>query len=199
MTSLLALLAISQVAPSFHGFYRAITSTPFVWTVSEWSQLGDHMAFLFTSNIPEHFNKLVLDALDVEDLGDESSEHFIKIFLSRYLAMGRPLTGYFMICCVVELQWTVLSQAISPIPPDELSSKVVDDALASNAAWLALTKQPASSAGDRTPAEKASLIETINGSLQLFYELLTQVQEMDPDSTIDTYAWETMAESLVCR
>jgi phosphatidylinositol 4-kinase len=157
------------------------------------------MAFLFTSNIPEHFNKLVLEALNVssEDLADESSEHFIKMFLGKYLSMSRPLTGYFMICCVVEIQWTILAQAIIPIQADDSSRKILDEAQASNAAWLALSKQPISNTIDRTGEEKASLTDTINGSLQLFYELLSQVQEMDPDSTVDTYAWETMAESLV--
>ena len=157
------------------------------------------MAHLFTSNVPEHFNKLVIEALELCN-DDEGKQHFIAMFMSRYVAVDRPLTGYFMICCVVEIQWTVLSQALVP-PSGQVSqsSSNSDLAVAANDAWLRLTQDalPASTEELGT-TEAEALQQTIQGALQLFSELLSQVEEMDLESSIDTYAWETMAESLVC-
>jgi phosphatidylinositol 4-kinase len=166
--------------------------------MAEWQQLSANVALLFTSNVPEHFNNLVVEALGTSE-EDHEQHHFIKMFMARYLGMGRPLTGYFMICCVVEIQWTVLSQSlVSRTSATEASQYDSDLAVAANMAWLQLTQDSLPDSYE-TPAlsECQSLEDTIRGALQLFSELLSQVEEMDMESSVDTYAWETMAESLV--
>jgi hypothetical protein len=35
--------------------------------------------------------------------------------------------------------------------------------------------------------------------MKCFGDLFVQIQEMDSEPSLDTYAWETMSESLVCH
>lgn len=104
-----------------------------------------------------------------------------------------------MICCVVEMQWTILAQVLSPPKQPVLSDYEPDAAAAANSAWLRITQSAVAISRDFTQEDKDALDETARGAHQLFSELLKQVEEMDPEESVDTYAWETMAESLVRR
>ncbi|OBZ65790.1 hypothetical protein A0H81_14348 [Grifola frondosa] len=42
---------LTQYAPSFHGFYRAIISIPFDWYTQEWAALSTHLNVLFSSDV----------------------------------------------------------------------------------------------------------------------------------------------------
>jgi phosphatidylinositol 4-kinase len=44
---------------------------------------------------------------------------------------------------------------------------------------------------------KIILKDTIQYVLKCFLDLLVQIEEMDSQPSLDTYAWETMSESLV--
>jgi len=44
---------------------------------------------------------------------------------------------------------------------------------------------------------KELLKDTIKHAMQCFADLLTQIEGMEAEPTVDTYAWETMSESLV--
>lgn len=44
---------------------------------------------------------------------------------------------------------------------------------------------------------KNTLRATIGYAMQVFTDLLVQIEEMDAEPSIDTYTWETMSESLV--
>lgn len=193
--------AISQAAPAFHGFYRSLVSTPFKWTLPEWEKLATAVASLFGSTATDHFNTLVITSLEVdEDDPDSSSSTYLQLFMGRYLAAGRPLTGYFMICCVVEIQWVVLSQTFTKVTtPCDIGIRldsVRGVAEAANTAWADLTQGLLKYEGVLDDNSKRCLEQTLRGSMTLFTELVSHVDGMGSDS-LETYAWETMAETLV--
>src|SRR6266481_5137035 len=59
---LVATDVISQFAPSFHGFYRAIISTPFPWLLTEWHSISLNMSALFASAVVERLNNLLIES-----------------------------------------------------------------------------------------------------------------------------------------
>lgn len=186
---------ITQFAPSFHGFYRAIVSTPFPWLVSEWQQISHSMDALFASAVVERLNNLLIDSarLTEDDLQEGT---FVQTLLSRYVASGRPLTGYFVVCCVIEIQGTVLAQTLS-IPRDEGSRNIREEGAAANAVWTALISRAVHVVHTYDSAIQTDLRNTIVSALRCYADLLFQIEELDGDPSIDTYAWETMSESLV--
>lgn len=121
--------------------------------------------------------------------------------MARYLNSNRPLTGYFMICCVVEIQWIVLSQTFSRTPSTNTVGSKVDfvrgDAEAANTAWADLTRGLLKYQGVINDSTKQTLERTLRGSTQLFSELVSHIEEMADETSLDTYAWESMAEALV--
>ncbi|KAF8579311.1 atypical/PIKK/PI4K protein kinase [Ramaria rubella] len=185
---------ISQFAPSFHGFYRAIISTPFPWILTEWSQMSLNMNALFASTVVERLNNLLIESARLTE-DDPQEELFVRTLLSRYVSSGRPLTGYFVVCCVIEIQETILAQTLSP-PQNVVNPNSLEDAAAANAVWTALIGRPALALGIDDEAIRNNLRNTIVSALRCYADLLLQIEELDGDPSIDTYAWETMSESL---
>ena len=193
---------MTQYAPSFHGFYRAIISTPFTWSADEWTRLTASIKALLQSEVVDHLNDLLPQSLQATE-SDPEEARFIHMFLARYVSQDRPLTGYFIVCCVMEIIWTVLAQTLSPPSNEEASSFVPDmpevrEAAAANEVWDRLMRA--------TVAEQAILdssqetMRSVSGyAIRCFSDLLIQIEDMDTEPSLDTYAWETMSESLVCN
>lgn len=187
---------LTQFAPAFHGLYRAIISRPFPWTLSEWLASHEALNSLMEVEIVSRLNSLVLDAQEhahhAQD--DEQAEH-AGIFSARYAQHGRPLSGYFMVCCVIEIGWTVLAQVL--VPPSEQVDATTElrEAVAANNAWLSLMRKPGRVLDLDDPHVADALRATITSANTCFADLLLQLEEMDEPPN-ETYAWETMSESL---
>lgn len=123
------------------------------------------------------------------------TERFIQTFVSRYVAQERPLSGYFIVCCVIETQWTVLAQVLAP--PAVISSGGVTEAAAANRVWLYLMREAPNPLNLHESRIEDSLKRTIRYSMQCFDDLLAQIEDMESEPSLDTYTWETMSESLV--
>jgi phosphatidylinositol 4-kinase len=165
--------------------------------MTEWTQLTLCLNSLLGASTIERLNRLLVDVVQVDGITSERLQ-FIQTLLSRYVANGRPLTGYFIVCCVTEVQWTVLAQCmIPPAPNSPFPSATADEAEAANHAWQALLQ-------DAVPQDALQLdektLEAVNNATQLamqnFTELLIQIEDMETEPAADTYAWETMSESL---
>lgn len=122
----------------------------------------------------------------------------MQTFLSRYISRSRPLSGYFIVCCVIEAQWTILTQALIPnaVPPAGESPEFVE-AAAANRAWKSLVHEPVLDHVERDEPFNEAVRETFSHAMQAFSNLLIQIEEMDTQPSEDSYAWETMSESLV--
>lgn len=186
---------ITQFAPSFHGFYRAIIATSFPWALKEWDQLSISVNALFKPSIVERLNNLLLESTR-QTTEDQDLEAFVQTLLARYVSSGRPLTGYFAVCCVIEIHGTVLAQTLCP-PENVDSSAPLEEAAAANAVWASLVTVPAQGYDIEDETVKANLSDTVTSALRCYSDLLFQIEELEGDPSIDTYAWETMAESLV--
>lgn len=172
----------------------------FPWTVTQWQFISHALAGLVQDPILECINRLLLDIHQEAEANPDSSETFFfcHAFITRYINFGRPLSGYFIVCCVMELQWTVLAQALVAVSAEGVECRgPLKEAAAANKAWLCLMKRAAKKLPMEDGATKDTLNSTIRGSLQCFKDLLVQIQDMDIEPPIDTYAWETMSESLV--
>jgi phosphatidylinositol 4-kinase len=153
------------------------------------------MSALFASAVVERLNNLLIESARLTE-DDPEEALFIQTLLSRYVANGRPLTGYFVVCCVIEIQGTVLAQALSP-PQNGFSSRTPEEAAAANAVWTRLISRSASVLNIDDKAIQTNLRDTTVSALRCYADLLLQIEEMEGDPSIDTYAWETMSESLV--
>jgi phosphatidylinositol 4-kinase len=182
--------------PALHGLYRAIISTSFPWTSSQWQKLAAQFNTLCSSDVFDRLSGLLGDILRTEDASEEKLR-FMQAFVARYVSRGRPLSASFIICCVMEIQWTVLAQALAPIQASSSTGNIVEAAAANNA-WLSLMRQAAVNLDITEVQTLESLKSTINYAMQCFTDLLLQLEELDSDLSLDTYAWETMSESLVC-
>ncbi|KAI0782195.1 atypical/PIKK/PI4K protein kinase [Abortiporus biennis] len=187
---------LAQFAPSFHGFYRAIISIPFIWTLSEWASLSNQLNSLFAPEIVDRMNRLLSDIVKT-GTDDIDKLHFIQTLLARYVSRGRPLSGYFTVCCVIEAQWTILAQALLPSHTAESPKHVeVIEAAAANRAWQALLSQCVE---DFSPPDDRYLevvTQTIENATKCFTNLLLQIEELESEPAEDSYAWETMSECL---
>ncbi|KAI0086351.1 atypical/PIKK/PI4K protein kinase [Irpex rosettiformis] len=187
---------LSQFAPCFHGFYRAIISISFPWSIQEWTRLAQQLNKLFLSDVVEGLNRLLVDVLRGSEQ-DPEGVLFVQTFLARYISRSRPLSGYFIVCCVIEAQWTILTQALIPsaVPLAEESPEFVE-AEAANRAWKSLVHEPVSDEVDHDELFNTAAQETFGCAMQSFSKLLLQIEEMDTQPSEDSYAWETMSESL---
>ncbi|KAG6820652.1 hypothetical protein H0H93_013851 [Arthromyces matolae] len=184
---------LTQLIPAIHGLYRAISSTSFAWTVDQWVQIATHTNELCSPTIVDRLNHLLVDIVQ-KDGPDGDTLRFVQTFVSRYVAEGRPLSGYFIVCCVIETQWTVLAQAL--VSPQPVTSGASTEAAAANRAWLSLMR----TAPSPCQIEEENTLETLKATLlyamQCFSDLLIQMEEMETEPSVDTYTWETMSESL---
>lgn len=194
-----SVVVLTQLAPSVHGLYRAITSTIYPWSTSQWLILSQSLENLVEDLVLERVNRLRLEIHQDTDAHadvDISTFLFCDTFISRYIAAGRPFSGYFFVCCVMEMQWTALAQSLIPIPSAGIKYGVlVKEAAAANRAWLNLMKTAAQKSALGAEVAEA-LRSTVKGALQCFSDLLVQMESMETDPPVDTYAWETMSESL---
>ncbi|KAH8099528.1 atypical/PIKK/PI4K protein kinase [Cristinia sonorae] len=187
---------LTQFAPAFHGFYRSIISIPFGWSLQEWSSLSSHLNELFDSAVVDRLNRLLVDALRGEDQ-DVEKLHFIQTLLARYVARGRPLSGYFTVCCVIEALWTTLAQALLPShKPHSSSHPNFVEAAAANKAWQSLLHHSIELITVPKTEYNDVVLRVMENAMQCFTSLLVQIEEMDVEPSEDTYAWETMSESL---
>ncbi|KAA1469432.1 atypical/PIKK/PI4K protein kinase [Dentipellis sp. KUC8613] len=187
---------ITHYAPAFHGFYRALISTPFSWELENWYSASESIKALFSPDTVEHLNRLLVDVIQGKD-GDHEMLNYMETLLARYVSRGRPLNGYFLVCCVIETQWTILAQALCP--PDVSSEIFVADvveAAAANKAWWTLAKHAPFQSSLATTLQSDALKATMESAMLCFSDLLVQLEDMDAEPSLDTYAWETMAESL---
>lgn len=222
---LIAAEVITRVGPSFHGLYRAVISTPFPWSLSEWRTLSSRVDGLFTVHLIDRLNTLLTEYLEMAadppddyDGGDRDpvftpqgatanpSQTFVSTLVLRYVDAERPLSGYFLVCSLMEIQWVVLGQVLAPNPPDASSptgqrNKTLDEedeeAAAANNAWAALVDAPATQLDLEEDDVESGLRNTLTSAMKCFEDLLVQIEEMDVEPSIETYAYETMAESLV--
>lgn len=184
---------LSQFAPCLHGFYRAITSIPFVWSIQEWTALADHLNHLFSAEVVDNLNRLLVNVLRASE--EEPEEVlYIQTFLSRYISRGRPLSGYFILCCVIEAQWTILAQALLP---NCSSSGGFVEAAAVNQAWQSLLAEAIPTSLEHHQPFQETVQATLSSAMKCFTSLLLQIEDMDTEPSEDSYAWETMSESLV--
>ncbi|KAF8913519.1 hypothetical protein CPB85DRAFT_1299266 [Mucidula mucida] len=186
---------LTQLSPALHGLYRAISSTSFAWNTSQWRQLRERLTDLCSHSNVDRLNRLITDLITLdEEEADYDTQHFIETFLARYVSRGRPLSGYFIVCCVLETSWTVLAQALSP--PRTVTYGNPSEAAAANSAWNSLMKHPALDLEVEDQKTTEMLKSTIQYAMQCFTDLLLQIQDMDTEPPPDTYTWETMSESL---
>lgn len=156
------------------------------------------MNSLFSTEVVAGLNHLLLNVLRTEE-EDPDGVVFIRTFLSRYMSRGRPLSGYFIVCCVIEAQWTILAQALTSATPDEdQCTPALVEAAAANKAWKALLREPTDESLAGSENYRNVLRTTIESSMKCFTNLLVQIEEMEAEPSEDSYAWETMSESLVC-
>ncbi|KAF8798204.1 hypothetical protein BYT27DRAFT_7178838 [Phlegmacium glaucopus] len=187
-----SLIVLTQLMPALHGFYRAISSTSYCWTLSQWEALTTHLKILCSPGIIDRLNRLLVDIVQ-QEVADADTLRYVQTLVARYVAQGRPLSGYFMVCCVLETEWTILAQALAV--PLATRSPVVE-AAAANKAWLSLTRNSALELDIEDDRTKIILKDTIQYAMKCFSDLLVQIEEMDSEPSLDTYAWETMSESL---
>ncbi|KAF9526949.1 hypothetical protein CPB83DRAFT_856867 [Crepidotus variabilis] len=183
---------LTQIMPSLHGFYRAVSSTSYSWSLKQWQTMTLLLRTLCSASIIDRLNHLLVDILQKEG-ADADTLRRVQTLVTRYVAQGRPLSGYFVVCCVLETEWTILAQALAP--PMATRNPVVE-AAAANKAWLSLTRNSALELDIESKEIKELLKTTIKYAMQCFTDLLVQIEEMDVEPSIDTYAWETMSESL---
>ena len=192
---LLAAEILTQFAPAFHGFYRALISTTYRWTPQQWVRLSTNLNPLFDQHSIEALNRLVTDIVQLEE-SDPEAIHFVTTLLARYVSRGRPLSGYFLICCVIEVQWTALTQALIPLNSDAKDIHF-SEAAAANHAWVSLLRSPVATHAKTDKAFATALETSKNLSMECFTDIIVQVEEMETIPSQDSYASETMSESLV--
>lgn len=182
-----------QIMPALHGFYRAISSTPYKWDICQWRRVSQELKKLCYNEVVEKLNRLLVTILQKEEI-DVKSLEFIQAFVSRYISEGRPLSGYFIVCCVIETEWTILSQVL--VTPTKTTVTNVE-AAAANKAWGALLRDQIMDISKFNDEDRAAIRSVTAYAMQCFTDFFDQIQEMDSEPSIDTYAWETMSESLV--
>ena len=190
---------LTQIAPAFHGFYRAIISVSFNWSINEWSTLAGFLNALLDASVAERLNGLLMDIVPSDTTDDDLDQmRYIQTLFARYVTRGRPLSDYFIVCCVTEAEWTILAQAVgntatagNPGYPDFV------EAAAANKAWQALLRN---AVADNVAVDedcRQTLKATRTYAMKSFSTLLVQIEELDTEPSEDSYAWETMSESLV--
>ncbi|CAG7846286.1 Phosphatidylinositol 4-kinase stt4 Short=PI4-kinase; Short=PtdIns-4-kinase [Serendipita indica DSM 11827] len=188
---------VTQTYPAFHGLYRAIISTSFHWTTAHWLSLSDVISKLLEEEVIDRLNNLLSNVVELDD----PNSHLPQTVLARYVGKERPLSGYFAVCCVMEMQWTVLAQTLIQ-PSDAKEGHCVtvqdigEDAAAANAAWNVLVSRKVVISEHYSADIVSGLNRAQSRAMECFTDLLAQMGELEGEPSMDTYAWETMAECL---
>lgn len=187
----------TQLTPALHGLYRAVSSTPFNWTIAQWAEITKHFNAVCAPDIVDRLSHLLASVVHLEEK-DPNAHQFVSTFLSRYVGRGRPLSGYFIVCCIMETEWTILAQVLAPPQQTSPGAFNFTEAAAANKAWNSLMRQPAVKP-DLTSEQDTvvTLKETVANAMHCFTDLLVQIEDMEAEPSLDTYTWETMSESLV--
>ncbi|KAF8623467.1 hypothetical protein AX15_006251 [Amanita polypyramis BW_CC] len=183
---------LTQLAPALHGLYRAVTSTSYPWKAAQWKWLTTGLQPICSQAFVDRLNLLLNDIVQQENIDAETLQ-YIQTFLSRYVSQNRPLSGFFMVCCVIEVEWTVLAQVL--VPSTTVIERYAGEAAAANEAWVSLM----TSGVQRLDMDRSTndcLRETAKYAMQCFTDLMVQIEEMECKPSMDTYSWETMSESL---
>ncbi|KAF5373565.1 hypothetical protein D9758_000828 [Tetrapyrgos nigripes] len=189
-----ALDVLTQLTPAIHGLYRAIISTPFSWNLDQWQSLSTQFQALCAPDMVDRLNRLPTEVLRSDT--EYETLKFTENFIARYVTRGRPLSGYFTICCIIETSWTILAQVLAPPPVISPGGCGFLEAAAANKAWNSLTRQQAPKLDIGNAKIVESLKAATNYAMQCFTDLLVQIEDMESEPSMDTYAWETMSESL---
>ena len=99
----------------------------------------------------------------------------------------------------MEIIWTVLAQTLSPPQPESITVDATlpeEEAAAANRVWTRLMRKPISDQ-DVAEGSKGMLDKIAGYAIRCYTDLLMQIESMDDEPSLDTYAWETMSESLV--
>ena len=83
--------------------------------MDEWRKVTEHLKELLLPDTVDHLNELFPESVK-ETENDIGEAHYVNVFLARYVSQDRPLSGYFIVCCVVEIVSTVLGQVLSHPP-----------------------------------------------------------------------------------
>ncbi|KAG8834446.1 phosphatidylinositol-4- kinase [Serendipita sp. 399] len=191
-------IVVTQAYPALHGLYRALVSTPFSWTIADWLRMTNVVSELLEEETVDRLNNLLTD---VAELNDPSS-YLPQTILNRYISKDRPLSGYFAVCCIMEIQWTVLAQTlITPSNWSKNDTRSVQDeeeeeAAAANAAWNALVSKRVTAPEQYPTDVLEGLKQAVKRAMDCFTDLLAQMSELEGEPPSETYAWETMAECL---
>ena len=130
---------------------------------------------------------------------------YARALLSRYISNGRPLSGHFAICSVMEIQCTVLAQILSPPAlqsPASSSSGPSNrtgfyPAQASTTSWISLTSNSVNNTSLGTEeAFRSAIMTSLTSSMQCCTDLLEQIEDIG-DINPEIYAYETLSKSLV--
>jgi phosphatidylinositol 4-kinase len=138
---------------------------------------------LVAPDILDRLHRLLIDINQEED-ANANVIQFIRTFLARYISRSRPLSGYFLVCCVIETQWTALAQALAPAQSIVYGNIV--EAAAANKAWLFLMRKAALNLQVTDEKIRDTLKMTSRYAMQCFTDLLVQIEEMDSEPPIDT-------------
>ena len=165
--------------------------------MSEWNGLASSLSTLFEPEVVDRLNELYPEALRLV-ADDEDEVHFLQVFLARYVLRDRPLSGYFLVCCIMETLWTVLAQSFTfPLNASfETAPNIDGEAEAANCAWARLMRRPVVEL-DTSGTTGEYLDQVVKQAMRCYMDLLVQIEDMDTEPSLDTYAYETMSESLV--
>lgn len=164
------------------------------------------MSDIFAPEVVDRLNGLLTDYVASSDDFIRRTL-FIRTVISRYAGANRPLSGYFAVCGVMEIQWTILAQVLAPplkqLPVASTSTGIFQsahsvEAQASNTAWTSLMSKPCSGRDADSLDERvlSTIRKCLDDASQCFTDLLEQIEdygEVEPEM----YAYETLSESLV--
>jgi hypothetical protein len=183
------------------------------------------MGALFQPSSIDALNHLLIDPTSALSSTEASLDPFTSQYalslLARYRTAGRPLSGNFVICAGLEIQKTMLSQALSPpssLPTPTASSEnaVVkkvegpgraeaipagnnagEGAEASNAAWYRLLDGGAAGTMRVHGDEGQSLHTVLGNAMRCAGEMLGTIGSLKGEPAPDLYPFEVISESLV--
>ena len=105
------------------------------------------------------------------------------------------MSGYFLVCCIIEVQWTVLTQALIPL---ELGAEGVQlsEVAAANHAWVSLFRSSVATIAKTNECFAAALKASKDLSMECFTDLLVEIEERETAPSQDAYASENMSREL---